>query len=158
MALHRPGKPTDNAFIEAFNGRYHLFDGRFASVAMDEGHLIAAVRYLALNPVRARLVARAEDWKWSSVRAHLERKDDGLVTVAPVLARVNDFGALIADGADDTGFAALRAAELTGRPLGNADFIEGLERILKRRIARRAPGRKPAQMPDAQKCLFSTER
>jgi putative transposase len=46
--------------------------GRFASVAMDEAHLLAAVRYVALNPVRARLAARAQDWPWSSVGAHLK--------------------------------------------------------------------------------------
>ena len=40
----------------------HLFQGRHASVAMDEAHLIAAVRTISLNPVRARLVCRAEDW------------------------------------------------------------------------------------------------
>ena len=45
---------------------------------------MAAARYVALNPVRARLVARAEDWRWSSVRAHLEGRDDGLVSVAPL--------------------------------------------------------------------------
>jgi hypothetical protein len=45
--------------------------------------------------------------------------------------------------AGEAAFAALRSAETTGRPLGNADFIEGLERLLGRPIARRAPGRKP---------------
>ena len=48
--------------------RGHLFDGRFASVAMDEDHLVSAVRYVAMNPVRAGLAARAQDWPWSSVR------------------------------------------------------------------------------------------
>jgi putative transposase len=134
--------------------RGHLFENRFASVAMDEGHLISAIRYVALNPVRARLVARAEDWKWSSVRAHLEGKDDGLVRVGPVLGRVKEFAALIADRTEDAGFAALRAAEHTGRPLGTRDFIEGLERVLGRRIARRAPGRKPTKPPDDQQSLF----
>jgi putative transposase len=37
--------------------------GRFGAVAMDEQHLAAALRYVALNPVRARLVARAQDWR-----------------------------------------------------------------------------------------------
>src|SRR3984885_11791432 len=97
--------------------RGHLFDNRFASVAMDEGHLVTAVRYVALNPVRARLVAHAEDWRWSSVRAHLAGNDDGLVSVGPVLERVKDFAALIADPSDEAGFAALRRAEHTGRPL-----------------------------------------
>ena len=66
----------------------HLFQSRFASVVLDGLHLIRAVRYMSLNPVRARLVARPEDWKWSSVRAHLAGADDALVTVKPVLDRV----------------------------------------------------------------------
>ncbi|MGH6785983.1 MAG: transposase, partial [Novosphingobium sp.] len=71
----------------------HLWQGRFSSVAMDEAHLHAALRYVALNPVRARLVARAADWRWSSVRAHLAGRDDHVVRVAPALDRVGDFAA-----------------------------------------------------------------
>jgi putative transposase len=56
----------------------HLFQSRFASVAMDESHLISAVCYVSLNPVRARLVVRLEGWPWSSVRAHINGADDGL--------------------------------------------------------------------------------
>jgi putative transposase len=137
-------------FVNA-RGRWHghLFQNRFASVAMDESHLIAAVRYVGLNPVRARLVARAQDWPWSSVRAHLAGQDDDLVMVAPILSRIPDFTALAAAHPEDEhAFAGIRAAEGTGRPLGNAQFIEGLERILGRPIARRAPGRKP-KPPDA---------
>ena len=40
---------------------------------MDEGHLRAALRYVALNTVRARLVERAADWPWSSVPVRLGR-------------------------------------------------------------------------------------
>jgi putative transposase len=40
----------------------HLFQGRFGAVAMDEEHLLASARYIALNPVTAGLVTRAEDW------------------------------------------------------------------------------------------------
>ena len=92
----------------------------------------------------ARLVPRAEEWLWASTRAHLAGRNDELVTVAPVLSRVADFAALIApDTRDEEPFARLRASEGTGRPVGNADFIRGLERILGRPIAKRAPGRKP---------------
>jgi putative transposase len=49
----------------------HLFQGRFVSRAMDEEHLIAAARYLALNPVKAGLVKAPADWPHASVRAHL---------------------------------------------------------------------------------------
>jgi putative transposase len=54
---------------------------------MDEDHFMAVARYLELNPARARRVSRAQDWRWSSVRAHLEGRDDALVSVPPLLAR-----------------------------------------------------------------------
>ena len=120
-------------------------------VVMDEAHLIAAARYVSLNPVRARLVQRAEDWPWSSVRAHLAGRGDGLVNVKPLLDRVSDFAALLRDGRfDENSFARIRDAETTGRPLATAEFVVQLERILGRRIARRAPGRKPSQLSDDQ--------
>jgi putative transposase len=122
----------------------HLFQNRFSSVAMDEDHLIAAVRYVSLNPVRARLAARAEDWPWSSVKAHLTGRDDELVSVRPVLDRIEGFAALLETAADDPGFKPLRAAENTGRPVGSDDFIAALERRLNRPLAKRAPGRRKA--------------
>jgi putative transposase len=66
----------------------HLFQGRFSSVVLDEGHLMLAARYVALNPVRAALVQRPQDWAWSSLRAHLAGHDDRLVTVGPLLKRL----------------------------------------------------------------------
>jgi REP-associated tyrosine transposase len=62
-------------YTGAINTRFrwtgHLFQGRFGAVVMDEPHLLAAARYIALNPVVAGLVSRAEDWPWSSTRAQL---------------------------------------------------------------------------------------
>jgi putative transposase len=123
-------------------------------VATNEAHLLAAVRYVALNPVRARLAARAQDWPWSSVGAHLKGADDGLVTVAPVLDRVERFADLIETQPDDPVSAAVRAAETTRWPLGSAALIANSERGLGRPIARRAPGRKPATKAVAQPALF----
>jgi putative transposase len=120
--------------------RGHLFDGRFASVAMDEAHLFAAVRYVSLNPVRAGLTVRAQDWAWSSVRAHLKGEDDGLVIVKPVLDRIGAFAPFLEAPGDDEQFAAIRAAETMGRALGTTDFVADLERRLGRPITRRAPG------------------
>ena len=120
----------------------HAFQSRFASVALDYTHLMRAVRYVNLNPVRARLAIRAEDWIWSSVRSHLAGQDDGLVTVRPVLDRVSNFTDLLQPDPDED-YRELRNSEGTGRPLGAEDFVAGLERVLGRKIARRAPGRKP---------------
>jgi putative transposase len=104
--------------------------------------------------VRARLVAKAETWPWSSARAHLRGRDDELVRVRPVLDRVERFANLIAGEAEEPAFRLLRAAEATGRPLGAADFVSDLERRLGRPIARRAPGRKPALRPTDQPALL----
>jgi putative transposase len=137
-------------FINA-RGRWtgHLFQSRFASVAMDESHFRAAVSYVSLNPVRARLVFRAEEWAWSSVRAHLAGEDDSLVSVRPVLDRWPNFRDLLLQDYDEA-FTSLRNAEGIGRPLGTADFVTELERRLGRPIARRAPGRKAAATPEGE--------
>jgi hypothetical protein len=84
-------------------------------VAMDDAHVSTALRYVSLNPVRARLVERADDWAWSSARAHLSGRDDGLVRVAPLLDRIGRFANLIeADScprqAASTAYACLELA------------------------------------------------
>ena len=123
----------------------HFWQGRFGCVAMDEAHLAAAVAYVALNPVRARLVEHAEDWRWSSTPAHLRSvAEDGLTTVAPVRERFPDMEARLAAGEDEALSARLRRAEQIGRPLGSAAFIADLERRRRRRLAPARPGRKPA--------------
>jgi putative transposase len=102
----------------------HLWQGRFSSVAMDEQHLCAALRYVALNPVRARLVTSAEDWRWSSVRAHRAEQDDHVVRVAPALERVGNFAAFLGEEFDETfTYAALRKAETIGRPIGSTEWL-----------------------------------
>ena len=122
----------------------HLFQARISSVVMDEDHLMAAARYLALNPVRARLVARPEDWPWSSVGAHLARRDDGLIEVAPLLDRCGGrFADLMAEEPDPAKIAALRAAETTGRPLGAGAFLDRLAALTGRDARLGKRGRKP---------------
>jgi len=122
----------------------HLFQGRFGSVAMDEPHLVAAARYVALNPVRARLVRRARDWPWSSVRAHLQGRDDGLVTAAPLLERIaGRFADLLETGPTPQELAAIRAAETIGRPLGASAFLDRLEARLGRVVRPGQRGRPP---------------
>ena len=128
-------------FREGWRG--YLWQGRFASVAMDEAHLMAAARYVELNPVRAGLAARAEDWPWSSARAHLEGRDDGLVSTAPLLERESDWRALLDQGLSEEEHLSLQAGERTGRPLGSGEFVAALERDLGRPLARKKPGRKP---------------
>jgi putative transposase len=135
----------------------HLWQGRFGAVAMDEQHLAAAARYVALNPVRARLVERAEEWEWSSVRAHLARMDDGLVTVAPLLERYGEFGALLGGEEDQPATRTLRRGESTGRPAGSPAWLAELERATGRTLLPQKPGRKTKesrQVPEETSALW----
>jgi putative transposase len=117
-------------FREKWRG--YLWQGRFASFVMDEPYLLAAARYVELNPVRAKLVARAEDWRWSSARAHLSGRDDCLVKVAPLLAIVGDWRAFLDSALPEGELDELRKHARTGRPLGDEAFLDRLESLLSR--------------------------
>jgi putative transposase len=121
----------------------HFWQGRFGAVVMDEAYLAAALRYVSLNPVRARLVERARDWRWSSTRAHLTGKDDGVTARAPIKARFPDFSDLLAAEPEADVFARLRAAESIGRPLGDERFLARIERRTARRLRPGKRGPKP---------------
>jgi len=127
----------------------HFWQGRFGAVAMDEDHLAAALRYVSLNPVRARLVTRPQDWRWSSARAHLSGADDGVTACDPVRERFPRFAELLAAEPDADAFARLRAAESVGRPLGDDRFLARIERATRRRLRTRKRGPKPLAQSDA---------
>lgn len=140
-------------FINARRRRTgHLWQGRYGSVTMDEAHFMTALRYVALNPVRARLVARAEDWPWSSTRALLAGRDDHVVTVAPALERVGNFAAFLGeDFAKALAYAALRKAESVGRPVGSAQWLADMEARPGRPLAPQKRGWKPKAVGAATK-------
>jgi putative transposase len=122
---------------------------------MDEAHLAAALRYVALNPARARLVERAQDWRWSSATAHLTARPDGLTLLEPALDRFPRFGELLENDAREDEFTALRRAETIGRPLGDAAFLAGLEQALGRRLQAKRRGPKPKTKEPAERAQLS---
>ena len=123
--------------------RGHLWQGRFASYVLDEHYLLAAVRYVEMNPVKARLVRRPRQYRWSSAAAHLKGRDDALVRVAPLLELVGDWGKFLSEPIAPEAAAQLQAHERTGRPLGHEGFLIKLEKRLQRVLRPRRPGRKP---------------
>ena len=108
---------------------------------MDETHLMAAFRYVALNPVKAKLSRTAADWSWSSTAAHLEGRDDGLVTVKPLLDRVGNVAKFLDMEADATLEAALAKGQSIGRPLMSDAALIALEQRLGRPLRPRKRGR-----------------
>ena len=128
-------------FREGWRG--YLWQGRLASFVMDEPYLLGAARYVELNAVRAGLVVDAADWTWSSATAHLSGRDDGLVRVAPLLAMLSDWGGFLNRAIAEEELRDLREHARSGCPLGNATFLERLEKAAGRVLRPRKAGRPP---------------
>jgi len=120
----------------------HLWQGRFASFPMDEQYLISTARYVELNPVRAGLVKRPEEYKWSSANAHLQGEDDILVKVHPLSAIIGNWQDLLSIESSDEDLDSIRQHERTGRPMGSEGFLTSLEQITGRVLKRQKPGPK----------------
>ncbi len=125
------------------NWRGHLWQGRFSSYPMDEPYMILAARYIELNPVRAGLVSRPEEYPWSSARNHVLDQPDPILQPCSLLGDfVADWGKFLSEGVGETHQKLFQQHEHTGRPLGNQDFLIQLEKRIKRPLQKQRPGPK----------------
>ena len=93
------------SYTKAINKRYKrvgsLFQGRFQSVLVDtDKHLIHLSRYIHLNPQKANLVKKAEDWEYSSYREYLNLRDGTLPNlniILPLFSDSNAYGFFVED-------------------------------------------------------------
>jgi putative transposase len=122
------------------NWRGYLWQGRFSSYPLDEQYLMAAVRYIELNPVRSRLAERPWQYPWSSAGAHIRGRNDALVKVKPMLSRVADWREYLNTEQDSTEADLIRRHTRSGRPLGSGDFVQSLEANTGRTLAPRKRG------------------
>ena len=134
-------------YTRAINAREgwqgHLWQERFHSTVMNEHYLIAAVRYVELNPVRAGLCENPFSWRWSSAVPHLEGIDDEIVTVKPMLDRISRWERFL-DVVDMHEKAdIIRQHGRSGRPLGGMDFVEKVEKLTNRNLQKKKTGPGP---------------
>lgn len=130
----------------ALGVRGYLFQGRFGSCVLDENHLMAAARYVELNPVRAGLVAVPWEYAWSSARFHMGMADhDPLVTDRTLLGLVRDWEHFLS-AEEDTSWRELRQCTHTGRPAGGDAFVSMVEDLTGRDLSKGIPGR-PRKRP-----------
>jgi putative transposase len=109
-------------------GTGHLYQGRFKAFPIQTGHHLATVlRYVEANPLRARLVSKAEDWSWSSLTQ--EASEDGRVIVTPCLAReVDNWKEIVNESLPIAVYDSLRMAARRQIPFGNPEWIRLVER------------------------------
>lgn len=146
-AMHR----AHGQYAQWLNSRQgwsgHLWSCRFFSTPMDDAHLWAAVRYVECNPVRAGLVERAEDYAWSSARAHIMRFVDPLLAPnRPFPGYVRNWREFLAAEADGAFEARIREHTSAGLPTGDAEFVARLEQDSGRKLTPTPRGR-PAIRP-----------
>ncbi|MDO8675091.1 MAG: transposase [Candidatus Omnitrophota bacterium] len=120
--------------------RGHLWQGRFRSYPMDARYLWAAVRYVERNPVRAGIVDKAEDYSWSSAKAHVKRQKDEVLNHFYLLDEIRDWGSYLSEADEQKSLKSLETHQRTGRPLGDKAFVDDLEIRTGRVLAKRKPG------------------
>lgn len=126
----------------------HLWQDRFYSCPLDHPHLIASARYIERNPVRAKIVGRAEDYPWSSARAHVEKAADPLIEESPLVEEIGDWKSFVNEEESEESLKCLRKHLATGRPLGDDAFIERLERMTGRVLKIQKAGRPKKETPE----------
>jgi len=139
----------------------HLWQGRFYSCALDTRHFWLAMKYIELNPVRARLCRKPWRYEWSSAPAHVDGRLESDVLgkrgqVQPAAQNVpvpsfpvpgflnlskwykqmsaEQWRAELAAGLTDMEIDRLRLRTHTGRPLGSDSFLSKIETALGRRV------------------------
>lgn len=135
-ALQRVMKPLHMRHAQRLNRMQGsngiVWQGRYFSSVLDQTYLWNAIRYVELNPVRARLAGRAEDFPWSSAAAHCGLRHDPILTSDPgwleKLRGIVGWSAWLEDRAEPGVDALLRRNTAMGLPCGSDEFIEKVKK------------------------------
>jgi putative transposase len=147
--LHQALKAVHGQYAQRINRVHelkgHLWQGRYFSSALDPNYFRNAVRYVELNPLRAGLVHRAEDYCWSSAAAHCGLRQDPLLGGRPptsAFADIADWSEWLAAGLSQEVSELLRRNSRTNLPCGSESFVDSLEKISGRRLRHQPAGRR----------------
>ena len=131
-------------FNKMIEGKGHLWQNRFFSCVLDDAHLLAAVRYIERNPVRAKLVTKPWDWEWSSAKFHIG-EDDKLLKMGDLFKYIDmpkrSWKDFIDTKDDEKMVSAIKKSTISGWPAGDKNFLEKLEKGLKKKLTPLPKGR-----------------
>ena len=135
-------------FNKKKNTSGHLWQGRFYSCVLDEPHLMVALRYVEKNPVRAGMVEKAWQWKWSSETAHISRSTGAiyLEEIRNIIdITIESWKQYLDSDENEEDVKNIRKHTLLGRPLGTKAFIAKLGRKVGRILSVLPRGRPKKQ-------------
>ena len=117
----------------------HVWQGRFKAFPIEQDdHLLTVLRYIERNPLRARLVEHAEDWRWSSLSRFKMNQDGSVLHPLPV-TRPADWTEWVNQPQTQAELEGLRHSVNRGTLYGSADWVQyiaaqlGLEASLRPR-------------------------
>jgi putative transposase len=138
-------------YVNRLEGRRGtLWEGRYKSSPVESGrYLLACCRYIELNPVRARMVARPEDYPWSSFQDKVGLRHTAWLDVDPCYQglggtskeRAHRYQAFVMDAGSEAERTLIRQAVQRGQLTGSARFLDEVAAKIVKRIAARGPGR-----------------
>lgn len=151
---------SHGGYDKYFNAKYgltgNLWENRPYSAVLDERHAMTAVRYVERNPVRAGMVVRASDYRWSSARVHCGLAYDSLLDPTwPPSGLIPNWAEWLAGDDDRTQEEHIRKSTSTGWPCGDESFIENIEQRTRRNFRRKRPGRPRATRVESPMLLWS---
>ncbi|WP_399257197.1 transposase [Terriglobus albidus] len=141
-------KHTHGRYAGYWNAKHgssgHVWQGRYYSCPLDRPHLWKALRYTELNPLRAGLTAKAEDWPWSSAGVHCGvTAGDQSLSMELWTANWNrsSWKEYLAEKETEEELRANRQSTHSGRPLGDESFVRDLEEATERSLSPQRGGR-----------------
>ena len=148
-------KPLHMRYAQRFNRQRnwkgHVWQGRYFSSPLDEQYLWAAIRYVERNPVRARMVRKAENYAWSSAKSHCTGIPDSVLTRSAFWQKqfesIGDWSAWLSEGDNESELSIIRRNIEKGLPCGSESFIKKLERKAGKVLQYRPLGR-PRKVED----------
>ena len=149
QGLQQVLKPLHMRYAQRFNRtqgwKGHVWQGRYFSSALDDDYLWAAIRYVERNPVRAKMVRKAENYRWSSAGGHCGLRQDALLTKKPYWCGqfdgIGDWSAWLTEGDEVEKLGVLRRNIEKGLPCGSDKFIHKLEKMTGKALQYRPRGR-----------------
>ena len=142
---------------QRYHAHYHsagngpVYQGRFKSFPIQEDdHMLTVLRYVERNARRASMVARAEEWRWSSLWWRAQGRGAGLVDDGPVSLPAS-WLKYVNGPETEAELEGLRRSVVRGRPFGDRSWVQGTAKCLGLEATLRQQGRpRKASAQDAQ--------